>query len=245
MLGIWRANKTHAMRGRGWAWMFSETTHWIIIRIQICPSKQPLVIIYLFAFLCSCSKSTDASKRLLTCQAPSSFCIQIVRFRNDGKKMDNMVYYKEKWLFPGHHSTPTKETTITDVPYQLKAVVVHEGTKIASGHYACYFKRDGMWYYSSDTKIRPSSVLEATSQEAYFLFYDKDEPQEVVEVRCVTDMSAAKENSQHPKTSRQNEEVNLGRPPPIKSSIPPGYYAFHSGAKNPGILKTAVGSTPW
>ena len=102
-----------------------------------------------------------------------------------------------------------------------------------------------MWYYSSDTKIRPSSVLKATSQEAYFLFYDKDEPQEVVEVRYVTDMSAVKENSQHPKTSRQNEEENLGRPLPIKSSIPPGYYAFHSGAKNPGILKTAVGSTPW
>ena len=121
MLGIWRANKTHAMRGRGWAWMFSETTHWIIIRIQICPSKQPLVIIYLFPFLSSCSKSTDASKRLLTCQAPSSFCIQIVRFRNAGKKMDNMVYYKEKLLFPGHDSTPTKETTVTDVPYQLKA----------------------------------------------------------------------------------------------------------------------------
>ena len=245
MLGIWRANKTHAMRGRGSAWMFSETMHWIIIRIQICPSKQPLVIIYLFRFLCSCSKTTDAWKRLLTCQAPSSFCIQILRFRNDGKKMDDMVYYKEKLLFPDHHSTPNKGTTVTDVPYQLKAVVVHEGTKIASGHYVCYFKRDGMWYYSSDTKIRPSSALEATSQEAYLLFYDKDEPQEVVEVRYVTDMSAAKENSQHQQTSRQNEEVNLGRPLPIKSSIPPGYYAFHSGAKNPGILKTAVGSTPW
>ena len=52
-----------------------------------------------------------------------------------------------------------------------------------------------------------------------------------------------KENSQQPKTSRQNQEVNLGRPLPIKSSIPPGYYAFHGGAKNPGILKTAVRST--
>ena len=38
--------------------------------------------------------------------------------------------------------------------------------------------------------------------------------------------------------------VNLGRPLPIKSSIPPSYYAFDGGAKNPGILKTAVGSTP-
>ena len=101
-----------------------------------------------------------------------------------------------------------------------------------------------MWYYSSDTRITPSSALEAKSQEAYLLFYDKDEPQEVVEVRYVTDMSTAKENSQHQKASRQNQEVNLGRPLPIKSSIPPSYYAFDGGAKNPGILKTAVGSTP-
>ena len=99
----------HSHEREGSAWMFSETTHCIIIRIQICPSKQPLVIIFLFPFLCSCSKTTDAWKRLLTCQAPSSFCIQIVRFRNDGKKMDDMVYYKEKLLFPDHHSTSNKE----------------------------------------------------------------------------------------------------------------------------------------
>ena len=119
MLGIWRANKTHAMRGRGWAWMFSETMHWIIIRIQICPSKQPLVIIYLFAFLCSCSKSTETWKTLLTCQAPSSFCIQIVRFRNDGKKMDDMVYYKEKlWPYLG-------KAGLTKIALKRFSVVMH------------------------------------------------------------------------------------------------------------------------
>ena len=48
----------------------------------------------------------------------------------------------------------------------------------------------------------PVPSKETGCQEAYFLFYDKDEPQEVVEVRYVTDMSAVKENSQHPKTSR-------------------------------------------
>ena len=106
--------------------------------------------------------------------------------------MDDMVYYEKRLLFPDHHSTPEKETTVTAVSYQLKAVVVHEGTKIASGHYVCYFKRDRMWYYSSDTKIRPSLAVEGTNQEAYLLFYDKNEPQEVVEVRYVTHMSAAK-----------------------------------------------------
>ena len=49
--------------------------------------------------LISCSKSTDAWKRLLTNQAPPSFCIEIVRFQNDGQQLGNLIDYKETVLF--------------------------------------------------------------------------------------------------------------------------------------------------
>ncbi|CAH3177999.1 unnamed protein product, partial [Porites evermanni] len=97
------------------------------------------------------------------------------RFQNDGKKLGNLIDYKEKVFFPEHHNSSDKGTTATDVSYQLKAVIVHEGTKISSGHYICYFKRGDEWYYSSDATIRQSSALKATSQEAYLLFYEKDD----------------------------------------------------------------------
>ena len=50
-------------------------------------------------------------------------------------------------------------------------------------------KRGDMWYFSSDATIRQSSALEATSQEAYLLFYEKNEVEDVQEVRHVSAMS--------------------------------------------------------
>ena len=41
--------------------------------------------------------------------------------------------YSEKLVFPEHNKTPEK-TTITDVGYNLKAVIVHEGESISAGH---------------------------------------------------------------------------------------------------------------
>ena len=49
--------------------------------------------------------------------------------------------YTEKLVFPEHGKTAEKGTTITDVAYQLRAVIVHEGDKISTGHatfIACY-----------------------------------------------------------------------------------------------------------
>ena len=156
-----------------------------------------------------------------------------------GKKLGNLIDYKETLLFSEHHNSSGKGTTVTDVPYQLKAVIVHEGTKITSGHYVCYFKRGDMWYFSSDATIRQSSALEATSQEAYLLFYEKNEVEDVQEVRHVSAMSPnlkVKKNCQ----PQMPPKPQKGKKFPIKSCIPPGYYTLKAG--KPGIFKTATGS---
>jgi len=154
-----------------------------------------------------------------------------------------LIDYKEKVFFPEHHNSSDKGTTATDVSYQLKGVIVHEGTNISSGHYICYFKRGDEWYYSSDATIHQSSALEATSQEAYLLFYDeKDDIEDVQEVRHVSAMSSnlkVKKNCQ-PQVPLTTQK---GKMFPIKSSIPPGYYTSKAG--KPGIFKTATGSVSW
>ena len=187
----------------------------------------------------SCSQSTDAWKRLVTCRAPLSFCIQIVRFQNDGKKLHNLIDYKEKVLFPEHQISSNKGTTVTNVPYQLKAVIVHEGSTISSGHYVCYLKRGERWYFSSDTTVRQSSYLEATSQEAYLLFYEKDEVEDMQEVTHISSMSFKVQNCQPQMPSMPLKRKKF----PVKFCLPPGYYALK--AEKPGIFKTATGSIPW
>ena len=147
------------------------------------------------------------------------------------KKLGNLIDYKETVLFPKHNNCSDKGTTETDVPYQLKAVIVHEGTKISSGHYVCYFQR------GSDATIRQSSVLEATSQEAYLLFYETNDADEVQEVRQVFAMSVnlkVKNNGQ-PQMPLKSQK---GKMFPIKYCIPPGYYTLKAG--KPGIFKTVL-----
>ena len=79
--------------------------------VIICLSSGKCWIInVLFHFYpTSCSKSTDAWKRLLTRQSPLSLCIQIVRFQNDGKKLGNLIDYKEKVFFRNTITLQTKE----------------------------------------------------------------------------------------------------------------------------------------
>ena len=67
--------------------------------------------------------------------------------------------YNEKLVFPEHNKTLEMRTTITDVAYNLKAVIVHEGESISAGHYICYFKRGETWYYSSDTHVTNIPLL--------------------------------------------------------------------------------------
>ena len=113
------------------------------------------------------------------------------------KNLHNLIDNKEKVLFQEHQISSNKGTTVTNVPYQLKAVIVHEGTTISSGHYVCYLKRGERWYFSSDTTVRQSSHLEATSQEAYLFFYEKDEVEYMQEVTHISSMSLRSKTVNH------------------------------------------------
>lgn len=103
----------------------------------------------------------------------------------------------------------------------------------------CYLKREERWYFSSDTTVRQSSHLEATSQEAYLLFYEKDEVEDMQEVTHISSMSVKVQNClpQMPSMPLKRKKF------PVKFCLPPGYYALKAG--KPGIFKTATRSIPW
>ena len=57
--------------------------------------------------------------------------------------------------------------------YRLRGLVVHSGTSLRQGHYIAYctYGAEGKWVMISDTNVRPCSLAEALSSEAYIAFY--------------------------------------------------------------------------
>jgi uncharacterized UBP type Zn finger protein len=55
--------------------------------------------------------------------------------------------------------------------YSLYAVIVHEGSSIASGHYVCFVKLEGQWLLCSDEKVQAVSSKLVQCQQPYVLLY--------------------------------------------------------------------------
>lgn len=67
-------------------------------------------------------------------------------------------------------SDDNKESSI----YHLRAVLIHEGYSIHSGHYYSYVKMpDEKWYCFNDSKVKQVSINEVLNLKPYILFYEK------------------------------------------------------------------------
>ena len=98
-----------------------------------------------------------------------------MRFRSNGDKVQHMVEYEEMLnLCEIHTSDQSESTEKLRMSYKLVAVVVHIGGSLSSGHYVCYIKRNGLWYCADDAHIKECTTFEATIQQAYLLFYERD-----------------------------------------------------------------------
>ncbi|XP_046856479.1 uncharacterized protein LOC124449586 isoform X3 [Xenia sp. Carnegie-2017] len=62
------------------------------------------------------------------------------------------------------------------INFKLFAVLVHAGYSCNSGHYYCFVKAaNGSWYQMNDASVRQVSLKTVLGQQAYLLFYIKDE----------------------------------------------------------------------
>lgn len=57
--------------------------------------------------------------------------------------------------------------------YEIKGFVVHAWGSINSGHYVAYSKRNGKWYYTSDSTEKPIAEKDLPLKDAYMMFFAK------------------------------------------------------------------------
>ena len=101
-----------------------------------------------------------AYKQLTIKRLPKLLLIQLSRFKADGDhkvKNNEAIQYERIEQFDG-------------VPYQLMAVVVHEGT-MDNGHYWAICLRAGKYYIYNDDKVVETQKI--VNKNAYILLYRK------------------------------------------------------------------------
>ena len=105
-----------------------------------------------------CQKLVEAGKLLTVHRLPPSLVLQLKRFggKAGGGKVRRHVAFDEyldmaPYTTDGHahgDATPPR-------PYELYAVLVHEGGSLHSGHYYAYVKPpSGVWHQMDDEKVR-------------------------------------------------------------------------------------------
>uniref|UniRef100_A0A3Q3VWG4 Ubiquitin carboxyl-terminal hydrolase n=1 Tax=Mola mola TaxID=94237 RepID=A0A3Q3VWG4_MOLML len=98
--------------------------------------------------------------------------LALKRFDFSGGKITKDVKYPEYLNLRPFMSQSQGEPQI----YQLYAVLVHSGYDCRAGHYFCYIKASsGQWYHMNDSSVSVSDTWAALSQQAYLLFYIKED----------------------------------------------------------------------
>ena len=152
-----------------------------------------------------------------------------------------MVEYDEMLnLCEIHTSNQSESTEKLRVSYKLVAVVVHIGSKLSSGHYVCYMKRNGLWYCADDAHIKECTAFEATNQQAYLLFYERgiaNDP-EVETSEGKGSFTPQTKTEKHPlrfESEVSEETIQIQRP------TPPSFYVMESwcDVRAPAVCKTA------
>ncbi|KAK2532144.1 hypothetical protein Q9966_008408 [Columba livia] len=130
------------------------------------------------AYLCDkCKKKVSATKRFTIHRAPRVLTLALKRFADfTGGKITKDVGYPELLNIRPYMS----QTSGDPVMYGLYAVLVHSGYSSHAGHYYCYVKAsDGQWYQMNDNVVRPSNIKVVLNQQAYVLFYLREDSSRV------------------------------------------------------------------
>ncbi|KAI4335556.1 hypothetical protein L6164_014192 [Bauhinia variegata] len=121
-----------------------------------------------------CKQKVRALKQLTIDKAPYVLTIHLKRFHSHdpGRKINKKVQFGGaldlKPFVSGLYEG--------DLKYSLYGVLVHSGHSTHSGHYYCYVRTSkNMWYTLDDNRVYHASEREVLNQEAYMLFYVRDQ----------------------------------------------------------------------
>jgi ubiquitin C-terminal hydrolase len=134
----------------------------------------------------------DAVKRLRFAQLPRCLVVHLKRFRQDARgrtsKIGGHVAFEEAldlapyWSPPPPPAGEGEGAAVAEAPpvtapaslYRLQGVVEHSGG-LHGGHYVAFVRRGADWHYASDRHVRPATLAQALSAEAYLLFYARED----------------------------------------------------------------------
>ncbi|CAL5188496.1 unnamed protein product [Lathyrus oleraceus] len=124
-----------------------------------------------------CNEEVSMEKQLMLNQTPSIAAFHLKRFKADGvfvEKIDKHIDFPlELDLQP---YTILNEINNVPLKYDLYAVVVHIGFSSNSGHYFCFVRTaPDTWHKLDDSKVTKVSEKTVLSQEAYILFYARQD----------------------------------------------------------------------
>ena len=123
-----------------------------------------------------------ATKQLKLALLPRVLVIQLKRFGEGGprrRKITNHVQFGTTLTGLRNFVVEDAQGQVRRHEYRLRAVLVHHGRSMHSGHYFCFVLDDysdteqPRWLMCDDSQVKMVSLQEVLKQEAYMLFYER------------------------------------------------------------------------
>jgi hypothetical protein len=127
-------------------------------------------------FCQKCCQKRTATKGLRLATAPSILVCHLKRFAFDSYgrlvRLDKKVQIPLILEIGSYMSCLNKSRP---PPYELVAVLVHQGQTCDSGHYLAYVKNNNQWYKCNDSAVEAVPVATVLEQQAYMVLYEVEE----------------------------------------------------------------------
>lgn len=114
-------------------------------------------------------KIGEAKKRLVLLTAPNCLCLQLKRFSNAYKKINDCIYITQELRLSKYFLEPQT----TEWKYKLVAIINHFGETLHVGHYnAIVIPSTDLFYEFDDRNVREVTSNMVNGSQAYLLFYE-------------------------------------------------------------------------
>jgi len=127
-------------------------------------------------YCAKCEMKCPATKGLRLATAPSILACHLKRFAFDS--YGRLIRLSKRVKFPLRLEIGDYMSRVNKArppPYELVAVLVHQGQTCDSGHYLAYVKNGGLWYKCNDSQVEVVDVATVLKQQAYILLYEVEE----------------------------------------------------------------------
>ena len=120
-------------------------------------------------FCARCQVARAAHKTLRVVRAPHTLIVSLKRFLFFGNKSHKI---KDEISF--HETLDLTLLLEEKLEYRLRAVVLHSGSSVSSGHYSAFVRDGHQWLLCNDDAVSAEEPAEGDSR-AYILFYSRED----------------------------------------------------------------------